>query len=236
MASSSTSHDDNNADGGGDLAADDVEEFAGAGLTHEATVRLQQAKLRVLAKQVSQAQEMQKRLQDQVNELQNSLKLSRDMNKTLEKKVSTLEKEQSRKRDDAATGATSAVVTALEADNTSLKKDLAAAERLVKQHESTSRNKDLQLKRALETVDRLKGQVSQMEQLVSASSAGQHAAAAEAVERVKRLEKQRGELLVVFKKQMRLVDVLKRQRVHMEAARLLQFTEEEFMKTLDWAT
>lgn len=50
---------------------------------------------------------------------------------------------------------------------------------------------------------------------------------------VKRLERQKAELLTVLKKQARLIDVLRRQRAHLEAAQLLSFTEEAFMKTLD---
>jgi hypothetical protein len=37
----------------------------------------------------------------------------------------------------------------------------------------------------------------------------------------------------VLKKQARLIDVLRRQRAHLEAAQLLSFSEEEFMQTLD---
>ena len=52
--------------------------------------------------------------------------------------------------------------------------------------------------------------------------------------KTKFLEKQRNELLTGFKKQMELIDVLKRQKLHLEAAHVLKYTEEEFMQTLDW--
>ncbi len=52
----------------------------------------------------------------------------------------------------------------------------------------------------------------------------------------KLLERQKADLIAAFKKQLRLIDVLKRQNAHLEAAKLLSFIEEEFVKALDWTS
>ena len=49
----------------------------------------------------------------------------------------------------------------------------------------------------------------------------------------KRLYKQKQDLASAFKKQAQLIEILKRQKLHIQAATLLEFREEEFMKILD---
>jgi hypothetical protein len=47
------------------------------------------------------------------------------------------------------------------------------------------------------------------------------------------LQKQRSELLVVIKKQLKLIDILKQQRAHVEATALLNITERDFIKEVN---
>lgn len=48
------------------------------------------------------------------------------------------------------------------------------------------------------------------------------------------MTKQRSKLLTAYKKQLLLLDNLKRQNVCLEQAKLIQFAEKDFAKLLDW--
>ncbi len=52
----------------------------------------------------------------------------------------------------------------------------------------------------------------------------------------KQLRKQRATLLAAVRKQQRLVELVRQQRLHVEAARVLGFAEDEFVRTLEWGS
>lgn len=50
---------------------------------------------------------------------------------------------------------------------------------------------------------------------------------------MRKLERQKADLISAVRKQARLIDILKRQKLHLEASRLLDFTEQEFLKVVE---
>ncbi|KAL8434560.1 hypothetical protein Efla_000076 [Eimeria flavescens] len=64
------------------------------------------------------------------------------------------------------------------------------------------------------------------------AAAKEAAAAASQAAETRKVARQRDALVALVKKLFRLVDVLKQQKAHLEAARCLQFTEDEFLKAI----
>ena len=125
-------------------------------------------------------------------------------------------------------------LSVVEEDNNLLKKELDEAKREAKKNLSKKSSSDIRLNRALEEAAKLRGQLQAAEREKKDALENGKKSVDELTIKIKFLEKQRNELLHGFKKQMELIDVLKRQKLHLEAAHVLKYTEEEFLQTLDW--
>ncbi|KAJ3368400.1 Golgin sub A member 2 [Allomyces arbusculus] len=119
-----------------------------------------------------------------------------------------------------------------EAQIVQLKRELAAKEKAAKATDVDAR--DAKLNRALEDADRLRAQLARAETDRRDQVDKVQRAHDRVVAELKRVEKQKSELMVGFKKQAALIDVLRKQKLHLEAVKLLSFTEDEFAKVLDW--
>ncbi|ELK29120.1 Testis-expressed sequence 9 protein [Myotis davidii] len=116
----------------------------------------------------------------------------------------------------------------------SIERELENKRRLQKQAAATQSATEVRLNRALEEAEKYKSELSKLRQNNKDIASEEHKKIEALKSENKKLEKQKGELMIGFKKQLKLIDVLKRQKMHIEAAKMLSFTEAEFMKALDW--
>ncbi|WAR29593.1 TEX9-like protein [Mya arenaria] len=124
----------------------------------------------------------------------------------------------------------------LETQLIATKKELDGMKRTQKQAATTQGATEVRLNRALEEIERLKEQLSRAKTSSRESSDSEKRRVDQLVADNKRLEKQKNELMAGFKKQLKLIDILKRQKMHIEAAKMLSFSEEEFVKALEWGS
>ncbi|CDJ63382.1 LOW QUALITY PROTEIN: hypothetical protein, conserved [Eimeria necatrix] len=92
--------------------------------------------------------------------------------------------------------------------------------------------------RETEELQQLRRQQSSLARQVRAdksmeTAAKEAATAARHAAELRKVTTQRDALATAIKKQFKLIEVLKQQKAHLEAARWLQFTEEEFLKVVD---
>ena len=104
-----------------------------------------------------------------------------------------------------------------------------------REEEREERTREGRMKAVALDNERLRKRVEALEGVAKGDDA--QAAGVEELHRLRRekakLLSQRAEMVAAFKKQMKLIDVLKRQKMHLEAAKLLAFTEQEFTAALD---
>jgi len=222
----------NNQAESGSNAGDTMERISSPKeLSSDTVIRLQRAKLKALAEELEAAKDRAKTIQDEhLAYKKKSNKLSEE-NSKLEKRCTVLENARDKSRNEVNTLRDRN--KELENQVASLNREIKESTRATKAVESAGNNKDVRLHRALEEVERTKAKLRKHEEEAKSSVQGIEADYKRVQAENKRLERQKTELLSAFRKQLKLIEVLKRQKIHLEAAKLLSFTEEEFTRTLD---
>ncbi|XP_076331298.1 testis-expressed protein 9-like isoform X2 [Tachypleus tridentatus] len=124
-----------------------------------------------------------------------------------------------------------AKVDCLDIECKTLKKELETIKHDKKQADLAKKATETQLKHALE---KYKSELQQERGKIKEINEVRNKNLEDLKKSNQLLKKQKAQLLEAFKKQMKLIDILKKQKMHLEAAKALQFTEKEFMKALEW--
>ncbi|CAH8460835.1 unnamed protein product [Schistosoma bovis] len=122
----------------------------------------------------------------------------------------------------------------LETEKTNYKKDYDSLKRNSDQQVLEIKSLTTRLNRAIEESDRYKAELEKVRSSTRESVGSMRHNMDDLMAENKRLEKQKSELISTFKKQMKLIDILRRQKMLIEASKCLQITEDEFLKALDW--
>mmetsp|Transcript_24184 Transcript_24184/g.39734 ORF Transcript_24184/g.39734 Transcript_24184/m.39734 type:complete len:366 (-) Transcript_24184:132-1229(-) len=214
-----------------EILKDEDDVFDEGGLGSDAVVRLLKAKIQVLEEKLSDAVVSMGAKDQSIAEAAATIAELAESRSRLQKQLHAAEAQVEHFR--KAADDSSKKQEILERQLAALKKDLDGAQRVQKQADSETSSREVRLNRAMEEIEKLKGQLREARSQGKESGDGMRKDLEKAVADTKRLERQKADLITAFRKQMKLIDVLKRQKLHIEATRMLEFTEEEFMKTLE---
>ncbi|XP_051896519.1 testis-expressed protein 9 isoform X2 [Pristis pectinata] len=201
-------------------------------MSTEAQIRFLKAKLRVMQEELDRLAHEYNKKDDENNTLTSRVKEVEEERNRLQKttsiqqsqieKYKSLADEAQRKSD------------GLQQQVFSLQKELDSQKRAQKQFATNHSATEVRLNRALEETEKYKAELNKLKQSNKDITNQEKLTIDQLKTENKKLEKQKTELMTGFKKQMKLIDILKRQKMHMEAAKMLSFTEEEFIKALEW--
>lgn len=198
----------------------------------EAQIRILKAKLGVMHEQLGKLSHELGTKDESLREIQSKLKDTEEEKSRLQRS-NTAQQAQIQKHkklmDEAKERADS-----LDVQLTACKKELDATKKNQKQQATSQGTLEVRLNRALEECEKYKTQLEKVKSGTKESVEAERRRLEELTVENKRLEKQKNELMNGYKKQLKLIDILKRKQMHIEAAKMLSFTEEEFVKAMDW--
>ncbi|XP_036400393.1 testis-expressed protein 9 [Megalops cyprinoides] len=211
---------------------DDIMPSVGNEMGSEAQIRFLKAKLRVMQEELNRLSREFNKKDDENASLSAKLKEAEEDRARLQRTTNIQQTQTEKHR--ALAEESNRKCDGLQHQVTALQKEIDGLKRTQKQAATNHSATEVRLNRALEEAEKFKLQLNKIKQSSKDSANQEHQKMELLQAENKKLEKQKAELIAGFKKQLKLIDILKRQKMHFEAAKVLSFTEDEFMKALDW--
>ncbi|ETO11552.1 hypothetical protein RFI_25823 [Reticulomyxa filosa] len=171
-----------------------------------------------------------------LNECNKQLKTLQIENNQLKKQLESADKEIGRKQQITEKNKTN--VENLKIELNTLKEENKELKRQLDSKKQNSGNIDVRLARALQESEKYRTLFMQCKNNKNVSTSNINKFDNE-LQQLKdsnqKLTKQKNELMIVLKKQLKLIDILRKQKLHIEAAKVLEISENHFIKTLDIA-
>ncbi|XP_014235575.1 testis-expressed protein 9 [Trichogramma pretiosum] len=232
--SDSNSGDNNEEnDDGNDNVDDDADGTGGKSRSTSATIiRFLKAQVTKLQTDVQAAQLDARKKNDVIKELEAEIKRNDEKKEKLYAQIS--QHKETIVRAEGHNAELQAKLQAQSAEMSALRKDIEALKKESKSLAQLASSSEVRLNRSLEEIDKLKNALK-----ASQSEEKELRAQVRKIQEDKRLafknsEKQRAEIVQAFKKQTQLVDNLRKQKAYLEAAKAIQFTEDDFTRLLEW--
>ncbi|XP_078283365.1 testis-expressed protein 9 isoform X2 [Rhinoraja longicauda] len=219
-------------DGSPAVDEDVIMPSVGNEMSTEAQIRFLKAKLRVMQEELDRLAHEYNKKDDENNTLTSHVKEVEEERSRLQK-ATNIQQSQTEKYKSLADEAQKKS-DGLQQQVLALQKELETQKRTQKQFVTNHSATEVRLNRALEETDKYKKELNKLKQSNKDITNQEKLTIEQLKLENKKMEKQKNELMTGFKKQMKLIDILKRQKMHVEAAKLLSFTEEEFIKALEW--
>jgi len=197
----------------------------------QATIKFQNAKIIALQEEFERAKVSLSSHEQESRQLREEVKSLSEANTRLHKSGGSHEQATERLKKHLA--AAEANCSELERERADLLKVKDKFDLYVKKSDAEASMKEARINRLVEERDKLKARLKELSSTDRDRAVSDRKDVDKLTAEVRKLERQRTELIEAFKKQMKLIDVLKRQRVHMEAAKVLSFTEDEFIRILE---
>jgi len=201
------------------------------GVGAEAQLRYQKATLQVMETELAKAREQAASKASRLQAAEAQLKEAHQYRAKLERSEKGVQASLERER--AAASEQRLRADTLERELSLLRKESDEQGKGQRNALGELRGKDVRLNRALEELERYRSQLREMREARDGQGHDARSDAQRLAAENARLRKRQADLILAFKKQAKLIDVLKRQKLHVEAARMLAFTEEEFSRTLE---